>query len=397
MTGSNLAIVACILVGLAGAGQAQVSDRVIGGDLFTSGETGATLQVPRDVLAAGTTVSLSGAVAQDTHAAGFAVDVDASTGGDLFAAGFSVSLRGPVAGDVTAAGFSVRMARQADVAGNVRLAGARVTVDGPVRGALAAAAGKLTLNADVSGDAALVGDTITFGPDARIAGSLTYSAPQQIDIPERVIPADRVTYTPYQPSQVMNDAREMWADWEYPVRPTVLTFMSGFLVTLAFFALIGALCLTLMPNQVRHLRRSIDARPGMALLSGVLGLSMLFGLVLVSALTVIGIPLIPIVLLVTLTAWILGYVLGAYVLAMRAMRGLGAAENPAIWTRLLALVVGVTLAALLNFIPVLGWMANFALVLLGIGGMTTAIFDRIVGNMGPALDVDMKPITPDQT
>ena len=386
-----------LIIGLAGAGSAQVPDRIIGGDLFTAGETGAAMQAPRDVLAAGTSIVLAGTVAQDTQAAGFTVEVDASTGGDLFAAGFSVTLRGPVAEDLTAAGFSVRTAQGAEVTGNVRLAGARVMVDGPVRGALAAAAGKLTLNAEISGDAVLAGQTIAFGPDARIGGNLTYSAPQRIDIPERVIAADRVTYEPYEPSQMMTDAREMWDDWEYPARPTALSFLGGFLVMLAFFAVIGALFLTLMPARVRHLRRSIDGRPGMALLSGVIGLSMLFGLVPISAMTIVGIPLVPIVLLFTLTVWILGYILGSYVLAMRAMRGLGAAEDPAIWMRLLAVVVGITLAALLNFIPFIGWMANFALTLLGIGGMTMAVFERIVGNMGPALDVDMQPIEPDQT
>ena len=60
--------------------------------------------------------------------------------------------------------------------------------------------------------------------------------------------------------------------------------------------------------------------------------------------------------------------------------------------RLLALVIGVSFIALLNYIPVLGWMANFALVLLGIGGITTALFERMVGNIDPALDVDMQPI-----
>lgn len=134
-----------------------------------------------------------------------------------------------------------------------------------------------------------------------------------------------------------------------PVLPTFLPVLSGFLVTLGFFVLIGAL-------------------------------------------TVVGLPLVPIVLLAKVVTWALGYILGAYVVAMRAMRGLGAAENPPVWMRLLALVIGVTLVALLNVIPVLGWMVNFALVLLGVGGMTTALFDRLVGSVAPALDADMRPI-----
>jgi hypothetical protein len=220
---------------------------------------------------------------------------------------------------------------------------------------------------------------------------LTYSAPARMDIPDRVVPADRVIFEPYERSEMMTGAREMWSDWEYPVLPAFLSLLSGFLVTLGFFVLVGALFLTLAPSQVRHLRRTIDARPGLALLSGVIGLSVLFGLVPISALTIVGLPLVPVVLLATVVIWTLGYILGAYVLAMRAMRGLGSAENPDIWVRLLALVVGVTILALLNFIPVLGWMANFALGLLGVGGMTVALFDRLKGNVGPVMVTDRRP------
>lgn len=388
-------LIVAAVIALAGPGFGQTPDRVIGGDILRAGETRSPLQATRDVLAAGATVSLDGSVAQDAHAAGFDVDVDATTGGDLYAMGFSVSLRGPVGGDVTASGFSVRVGSEAEIAGNARIAGGRVAIDGPVLGALAVAGGKVTLNSEVSGDVLLAGETLVFGPDARIEGVLTYSAPARIEIPERVVSADRVTYQPYQRSEMMRDAREMWSDWEYPVLPTFLSVLSGFLITLGFFVVIGALFLTLAPRQVRHLRRGIEARPGMALLSGVIGLSMLFGLVPISALTVVGLPLVPIVLLATVVVWTLGYILGAYVLAMRVLRGFGAAENPEIWMRLLALVVGVTLVALLNFIPVLGWMVNFALVLLGIGGMTTALFERLTGNVGPALDVDMRPMERD--
>ncbi len=389
-------LIAGFLVAVAGPGFGETADRMIGGDVLRVGETTVPLEASRDVLAAGATVSLDGAIAQDTHAAGFDVDVDATTGGDLFAVGFSVNLRGSVGGDLTASAFSVRTGPRAEVGGNARLAGGRVTIDGPILGALVAAGGKVTLNSEIAGDVLLAGETLTFGPGARIGGTLTYSAPAPMDIPERVVSADRVTFEPYERGEMMNRSYEMWSDWEYPVLPTFLSWLSGFLVALGFFVVIGALFLALAPKQVRHLRRTIDARPGMALLSGVIGLSVLIGLIPISALTVVGIPLVPIVLLATVVVWTLGYILGAYVLAMRAMRGLGGAENPEIWMRLLALVIGVTIIALLNYIPVLGWMTNFALVLLGVGGMTTALFERLVGNAGPATDVDHGPMERDK-
>lgn len=392
MIGIKGAMLAAVLAVLSSPGAAETPDRQIGGDILRSGDSAAQLQADRDVLATGFTVTLDGMIAQDGHAAGFAVGVDATTGGDLYGAGFSVGLRGTVGGDLTATGFSVVTGPGAEVAGNARLAGARITINGPIRGALAAVGGKITLNSEVAGDVLLGAETLTFGPDARIGGKLTYSTPERIDIPDFVLSADQIVYEPFQRSEIFNNAYEMWEGWEMPRGPTFLTVFGGFLVTLGFFVVIGALFLTLAPVQVRRLRRSIDARPGMALLTGVIGLSMLFGLVPVSAMTILGIPLVPIVLLAILLVWILGYILGAYALAMRVLRAFGTAENPVIWMRLLALVIGVSFIALLNYIPVLGWMANFALVLLGIGGITTALFERMVGNIDPALDVDMQPI-----
>lgn len=261
-------VLAGLLLAMAGQVGAETVDRTIGGDVLRLGETGAPLNAARDVLAAGATVSLDGAVAQDTHAAGFDVDVDATTGGDLYAMGFSVGLRGPIGGDLTASGFTVRTGAGAEVGGNVRIVAGRVTIDGPVLGTLAAAGGKVTLNSAISGDVLLAGETVTFGPDARIDGTLTYSTPARMEIPARVVPADRITFQAYQRSEVVTDARVMWSDWDAPVLPTFLSVLSGFLVTLGFFVLIGALFLTLAPKQVRHLCRGIDARPGMALLTG---------------------------------------------------------------------------------------------------------------------------------
>ena len=84
-----------------------------GDDLFLSGlSTTETLAAPRDVLAAGATVSLRGTVAADTHATGFDVEIEAATGGSVYAAGATVTQRGTVGQDLNATGFTVRTTRR---------------------------------------------------------------------------------------------------------------------------------------------------------------------------------------------------------------------------------------------------------------------------------------------
>jgi cytoskeletal protein CcmA (bactofilin family) len=366
--------------------------------VFVSGPSASTSgSAGRDLLAFGASVSVSGDVAEDVHAMGFDVDVQATIGGDLVAAGASVRIDGPVRGDVTASAMTLRTGIAAAIGGNARLAAATVTVDGPVDGALTAAGADITLNAPVSGDVMLAGASITFGPDARIDGTLRYVAEEPIAIPERVISADRVRFEQASEREMWQDFREDWEGWDSPVNISPFGIVAGFLVNLGLFILIGAIFLSLAPGMIRSLRREADARPGMVMLTGAIGLSILFGIVPVALLSIVGLPVIPILLLLILAAWALGYILGAYVVALRVMRGLGGSETPTMVMRLLALAIGVTIAALLNFIPVIGWMANFALVLLGVGAITIGLFYRMFDRFGAERDQALAPLDTPQS
>jgi hypothetical protein len=102
--------------------------------------------------------------------------------------------------------------------------------------------------------------------------------------------------------------------------------------------------------------------------------------------------LLPIVILAIVLAWTLGYMLGAYAIAQRVLESFWGVDDASKPMRLVAFAVMICAIALLNFIPFVGWVANYTLVLLGIGAMTSLIFDRVLGNPGLALDVDMKPL-----
>lgn len=387
-------IIAVIAALIAMPVAAEPAQRTNGGDTFISG-SGSTgsIVAPRDILVAGGSITAQGRVGQDTHAAGFSVQVEADTAGSVYAAGGAVTLRGPIGQDLSAAGFSVHTSPGAITKGNARLAGGTVTIEGPVQGALSAAGAEVILNAPIDGDVMIFAEKLSFGSDARIAGTLRYSTPAEIVVPESVIAAGRVTFERLDHSDMMDDMGRTWMGKDYPVLPTFMTMLGAFLMTLGFFIVVGAIFLGFAPRQVESLRQRAVARPGLTFLTGVIGLSMLFGLVPISAMTLIGLPLVPIAVLAIIAIWTLGYVLGAYIIALRVLAGFGTKEEPGIVGRLVTLAVGVTAMAILNFIPFIGWLANFALVLLGIGAMTSAIFDRIIGNPGLAYDIDMRPIT----
>lgn len=343
-----------------------------GGDLFITGEDSAqTPPAGRDLFTAGFSVRLAAPVAEDAHLAGFSITTDAEIGGDLYAAGSNIRIGAPVGGDVSAMGFTVETGPEAELRGNARLAGGSVRVEGPVQGALIVTAGDVTLDAPIAGDVWIAANTVSFGDRASIGGRLHYTASAPAEIPESVIPASRVSYSEPDTDTVSEAARH-WEDGMPKIGPTA--FFASALTVLAFLMLLGLLFLALMPRQVEALRGAAAARPGMTVLFGVLGLSGLFGLIPVAVLTIIGIPLVPFILLGGLLVWTLGYLLGAYTLAVRVLDAFRPeAEAPGLGIRLLALFIGILIITLLNFVPFLGWMLNFLIMLLGVGAITAAI------------------------
>jgi len=362
-----------------------------GGDTFVAGaQVNEVVDATGDAFLAARTIEARGTTAGDLHVAGFDVSISTATAEDLYAAGATVVVRGPVAQDLTAAGFSVRTEKASVTQGNVRLFGNSITVEGPIEGALLATGRDVIVNAVIKGDARILAQSLSFGPDAQINGTLTYSTEDKIAVPERVAPSERVVFEAYSGSRLRKNWDEIGK--EMPVLPTVASMIFGFVISLLFFVVLGALMLTFMPKRLSRLRSSIAEAPGQSILLGVIGLSMLFGMVPITALTIVGLPFVPIVVLAIVVIWTLGYALGAYGVAMRIWSGFGGADHPSNIARLLVFAAAITFTALLNFIPFVGWVANYTLVLLGVGAVTRALFQWLIGNPDIVFDVDMKPI-----
>jgi hypothetical protein len=241
------------------------------------------------------------------------------------------------------------------------------------------------VNAAIGGDVRIMAQTLTFGADAVISGALTYSTPDRITVPGRVAAAERVVF------ERLSHA-DMWEEWDefgqdLPGVPPFASMVMGFVISLLFFVVLGAVLLSFMPERVSRLRRSVSDAPGRSILLGVGGLSVLCGLVPVTALTVVGLPFVPVVLLAIVVAWILGYALGTYGVAMRIWSGFGREPDPSTTARLLVFAAALSVVALLNFIPFVGWVINYTLVLLGVGAMTRAACRRIM----KASDLDAGP------
>jgi len=351
-----------------------------GGDQYVAGQTASVTEAAtHDVFAAGYDVSLKAPVTGDAHLAGFNVTSDAAVSGDIYAGGSTINLQGSIGGDLTAFGSSIAVRSAAPVAGNVRLAGATVTLSAPIGGSALITAQTLNLDSTIAGDLNFFGDSITFGPGAKVTGKVTIQAPKAITVPESVATADRVTFTPLVAPDYASEAGKTAEHVVRSVWPAVWATGLWWLL----LAVVGLVFITLGARFVAALEVAAARRPFRRLGLGLLVFAAVLGLVPVFALTIIGIVLLPFVFIFVFIACALAYLAGTYLVGAR----IGGALLPldSNLKRLGVLVVSIIVAGLLGMVPVIGWLVTLLLLVFGFGAFGVVTMARWSAADAPAL------------
>jgi hypothetical protein len=102
----------------------------------------------------------------------------------------------------------------------------------------------------------------------------------------------------------------------------------------------------------------------------------LIGAVVVLGMTIIGLPLIPVEILVLILAWILAQIAGAYLVGSRILTAFRF-ESAAIMKQLAGLFVGLVVLWLVGLIPIIGYLVWFAALVLGFGAMARLAFTPV--------------------
>ena len=344
------------------------ADWRFGDDAFMAGRT-VTLSGDGvdDLFAAGYKVTARSEVGGSAHMAGRYVTLDARVGENFYGAGMEVDVDGPVAGDVTVLGESLSVTEP--VSGDLRATGANVEVSAPVAGYAILAGDQVMLDAEITGDVALAAANVDWGDAASVAGTLhVYSDdPDDIDVPERVAPADRVE------RHEMRDFEGM-DGMPGAERPGFFARLQGWVGSVVVIGLLGTLFAAVAPDYVAKLRERALARPLRTGWIGFLGLSVLVGSVLFLAMTGIGVLLIPVSLIAAVVLAITGYVVGTYVLGVWATGMAGRGMPDSTGDRAIAAFAGAAIGALIGLIPFLGWLAVMAIFLVGAGALVVRMF-----------------------
>jgi hypothetical protein len=245
------------------------------------------------------------------------VDTNDVECGNLTTFGGTVAINGVVQGDITAFNSDIVIAGTVD--GNIDLYGGNII---------------LQSGSHVHGDIHLYGGHFTQGPDARLDGSA-------ID-------------------------RTGNLDW-------LISAYGGFgfsFWSLVLWIAIGILLTSFFPEHVMFVRTTVVNKARRSLVIGLLSILLAPPLFVVLVALVLPIPLAIIIGLVLLVAWGLGTVAVGGIAGEYILRKIAPQRN----TRLLQIVVGLTVLVLAGSLPYIGLLISFGAGLLGLGAVFLSRF-----------------------
>lgn len=340
-------------------------------------------------------------VAAETRAGGtVVVERGEVVNGDLEAFGGTVVVRGRVTGGLTAFSGNVLVANSGAVGGDVEAAAGNVRVNGNVSGNVEVASGNFVLGngaavggqvsvssgyaqieGRVDGDVRVASERLVVGPTAAIGGSLVYDV-DELDVADAAqiagqVRAEENLFRGGGPGPTPGPV-------PIPSTPTGSGVAFGFLTNL----LLGAVLLLVFPEFSEHVADRVTDAPGVTAGIGLLVLVAVPVVLVLFAITIIGLPItiagaVAYVLALWVSAVYGGYAVGSWLL--------DAADADNRW---LALVVGLLVVAILGLIPILGGVLNFVILLLGLGALATNLRRRYRGR-GRAPRTDDSPTTAD--
>ena len=335
---------------------------------FSMPATGETVTqrdtVGDDYYAAGNTVDINTVISGDVVVAGGDVFIGHDIEGDAMVAGGSVNLRGSIQDDVRTAGGDITVAANigddliasgcrinvstvSTIGGDAWLAGGDVRVAGTVNKDLVIAAGSIRLSGTVHGDVRLEGGDIQILEGAIINGNLHYRSPHEASIHSAAKIAGKVTY-----EQV---------EWDHSHKGTGIFFVITMIV--ASFSLYK-----LFPGFTMSAVAKISSDPLKSIGAGFLVLIIAPVTAALLMAIVLGIWVGLSIMALYLVALAVGFLVACFFVGDWAARRFDK-DVSTTGRRFVSVALAILVLGFLKYIPLIGGLLIFALLLSGLGAV----------------------------
>lgn len=319
-----------------------------------------TTAIDGDLVAAGREIIVDGPVGGDLIAAGETIEVLQAVRDDVRAAGRIVTIGSSVSGHIVAVGDEIEITPSASVSEYAWIAGRSLVVNGRVNGELRATGERVRVSSEINGDAVVTAEQVEVTETSIIRGDLIVrSQVEPVIAPGAAIEGETIREDP--PEGPFNAVRGI-TDRLYSSVAMLIAAIAVYLVFVRFSASVTN------RNRIAPLQ-SLGIGIGVAVLTPVA----------IIALFVTGIGYL--LGLGVLAAYLLSLLLGA-LFGLISVSGIGLslitgpdrAKNRLI--RVVALGVTVFALLLLRQIPVVGGVLLFAVVVGGLGALTTELWQK---------------------
>ncbi len=324
------------------------ADQVVDGAAFLAGNNvDVRGTIKGDLFCAGNTISISGTVEGDVLCAGNTLTISGTVKGDVRAAGNVLTVSGIVGGAATMAGNSITIATNAKVGTDLTVAGSQLRLAGDVGRDVKFGAENAVLEAVVGREVQAGVNILAVEKTAKVGGALNYTSSNEATIADGAVlgSVNRTDVT-------RDDTRDV------VIAPAVVAMG-------VFFGVIAFVILSLFVALVvpRYVHRVTDITFKQLAISGLFGLGAVMAsllVIIIAFVSGVGFSVGFLLIAAYVLAGILAGPLVAYYLGRRIMGTSGR-------QKLLVMLVGAVTLAIVSIIPLIGFIATFVALCIGIG------------------------------
>lgn len=326
-----------------------------------------------DVFVFGANIEISGTVNGDVFAFGSAITIDGTINGDLRGAGSTIRIDGPIAGNMMMAGAVITVTPEAEVGRNVIVAAAQTNIEGAVAKNIHIAGASVVINGPVGGSVyARIGESneeqgaLILRENAQIAGNVEYTAPKILQQEGGTV-GGILEY-----SQIKRTPKSQPQGYE---RVDTSRIFGGLYLAFSFISmlgliLVGLVFIHLMGKFNSRVQKRLEKNVGSTWLSGMLSVIGVPILLIIIAITIIGAPLALIGGAVYMITVYLASVVSAIwvgntvIFYMRNKKDRAKAIN-----QKTAVIVGGVVLSVLLAMPLVGWLLKLFVLGVGVGAL----------------------------
>jgi hypothetical protein len=238
------------------------------------------------------------------------------------------------------------------VCGDLTSFGGSVTVQGALHGNITAFNSNVFITGQMLGNLTVFGGTIALNGINQIHGQIRLYGTKELNVQGKQL--DGIT----------NDyEKERW----FPGRMGEFSFPFWSLI---IWIILGITLSSLLPEHVMFVRTTAKTETRRSIIIGLLSIVLAPAILVVLVALILPIPLAIILGLGLIAAWILGTVAISWTIGEYILRAVAPPYN----TRLIDVLVGLTVLVLVGSIPLIGWLISIGVGLLGLGAVFLSRF-----------------------